>query len=1116
MTGTILFGGISSGTMRGGLAAEEQSTPSAAATEPAATESFADETSVPAASETAVSAASESGDEPEKSALPASEEDFGAALLKEKVRYSEQPSYAEYLASKKEYPQAREKLELAAAKDGEEISPEHDLELKAKVKTRGLYAFRIRYSLAAQGMGSCQISIETDGSLPYREAGLLSLRRLYHDASRDYLKETKNQSFPRQEVLEEVQESFLFDERGYVSSPLQIALDEGEHRLKIKVLQDKLKLYSFALVPLEEVASYHEPDEARRVNFETQAEAIEASCASDKETVQRYDAEHRLIVLEAETASRKNDPSLLPQNDRSSSRTTPYDPTYTRMNTIGGLPWKTAGSWLEWTLEVPEEGDYLIGFRFLQNSFRGLPVTRELRVNGKLPFAEARALPFYFAQGFQTKFFADGEGVPYWVHLKKGENRLRLTYVLADLAEIAEQVQRATLKMNAIYRRIMVITGSSPDPYRDYELLLRIPDLKERIKEAKDLLDPVIEKLRSKEGENDLSSSLSRASKQLDSFLSNPEIIAKNIGFLKDNVTALGQWNLDVTVQPLTLDAIYVGGKGSTLPRPEMNFWEATRHELLAFAGSFYNKQGQTFLGTGEAQPESKIEVWVTTGRDQLDAIRRMVGDRFSKEKKIAVELKLVGSDIVLPSTFTGNGPDVVIQAGTTLPMNFAFRGAALDLRQFSDFPEVRSRFSEAAMKSFDYREGTYALPDQMSFPVMFYRKDILAKLNIPLPQTWDDVLSILPFLQANNMEFYLDTATPLSLGSAVSVGNSKAVNSIFLSMLYQAGGSLYNEQGTRTAVTEPLGQEIFRKWTEFYTKHSFPTVVNFLTRFRLGEVPIAVVDFTSYNSLTVGAPEIAGEYSLAMIPGTRDAQGKIRRDLPVTTSAAMIVKPQVEARGNKQAAWEFIKWWTSAETQSNYAAEMEALLGPAARYPVANLESFGKMPWPHEIRSVLEASLSSLREVPQIPGSYITGRDIDNAFYEVINNPRDAIPQESLTKYAMQIDEEILNKLREFRLLPEAELDKLAKEEAEGADVSEAPSASSEAAKTATPTQDATSAEPATSVAAAESRKTDSDAERGATSANTAADGTARSADSSAGSSSGSGRDTEKGVKQS
>src|SRR5699024_2044811 len=99
---------------------------------------------------------------------------------------------------------------------------------------------------------------------------------------------------------------------------------------------------------------------------------------------------------------------------------------------------------------------------------------------------------------------------------------------------------------------------------------------------------------------------------------------------------------------------------------------------------------------------------------------------------------------------------DVAMQVGEDVPVNFAMRNAAANLTQFEDFEEVTNRFRESAIVPYEYNGGVFALPEQQSFPMLFYRKDILAELGISTPETWQDLYNIISVLQKNNMEFYL------------------------------------------------------------------------------------------------------------------------------------------------------------------------------------------------------------------------------------------------------------------------------------------------------------------------------------------------------------------------
>ena len=241
-----------------------------------------------------------------------------------------------------------------------------------------------------------------------------------------------------------------------------------------------------------------------------------------------------------------------------------------------------------------------------------------------------------------------------------------------------------------------------------------------------------------------------------------------------------------------------------------------------------------------------------------------MVNESFELQNGVQVQLKLINPDLLLASTFSGIGPDAVIQLANTAPVNFAFRGAAYDLTRFADFEAVSKTFSPAALTSFWHQGGCFALPDRMSFPVLYYRKDILDALHLKVPKTWEELLDLIPELQRNNMEIYLDTDPPGTLGAAVSMGNSKAVNTIFLSRLYQCGADIYTKDEKRCSLDTDDAYTVFKWWTQFYTQHSFPVVVDFVTRFRLGEVPVGIVDLSVYTTLSVSAPEIRGLWDIA------------------------------------------------------------------------------------------------------------------------------------------------------------------------------------------------------------------------------------------------------------
>ena len=96
----------------------------------------------------------------------------------------------------------------------------------------------------------------------------------------------------------------------------------------------------------------------------------------------------------------------------------------------------------------------------------------------------------------------------------------------------------------------------------------------------------------------------------------------------------------------------------------------------------------------------------------------------------------------------------------------------------------------------------------------------------------------------------------------------------------------------------------------------------------------------------------------------------------------------------------------------------MEAVLGTSGRYLVANLTSYENAVWPDSMQPTIKAVLEDLHGIPQVPGGYITGRYIYNAFITVITEYENAA--DTLFESNELINKEITKKRREFGL-PEA-----------------------------------------------------------------------------------------------
>ncbi|WP_019636920.1 extracellular solute-binding protein [Paenibacillus fonticola] len=856
------------------------------------------------------------------------------------------------------------------------------MDWKVQIKEAGLYHIRIHY-LPIKGKSSAiERKLAINYEVPFKEAEIILFDRVWGNRYAEIERDDRgNDLRPRQVEKLVWQTKAISDRNGYYDEPYSFYFERGDHILSLTALREPMAIDYIELYQDQALNNYQD------LKNEYEASGIRP-------------VQNQYIVIQAEDAIYKSSPTLYPVSDRSSPTVIPYDVSKIRINTIGGINWKLPGQWIEWEFEVEEDGLYQIALKQKQDQLRGLYATRSLMIDGKHPFAETRRMKFDFSMDWKMDVLGEADE-PYLFHLTKGKHRIRMMVSLGEYAPLIRTIESSVLQLNELYRKILMITSNTPDPYRDYQLEKRIPDMIETLQEQAGIIRNVAHYLEQSTGEkSDKVAPLHTMVDQLEEMAEKPETVSRRLNAFKINVGGLGTWILTVREQPLALDYLVVSSPDSQLPKAKATFFDKIKHELGAFIASYtedYDSIGSTNQGGNRS-----ITVWVTTGRDQAQVLKSLIDESFTPETNISVELKLVPGNILLPATLAGEGPDAAMQIGEDVPVNYAMRGAAADLSVFDDFDAIASRFHESGLVPYRYKGGTYALPEQQSFPMLFYRKDVLEQLNLEPPQTWQDIYNMISVLQKHNMEFYL----PIEAANA-----SLVPNATFSMLLFQNEGKFYRAGDNKSALDSEIAMDAFKKWTQFYTSYKFPLQADFPNRFRTGEMPIGIADYTTYNMLTVLAPEIKGLWDFTIVPGTRKDDGTINHEVASHTTGVMML----ENAEDKEAVWEFMKWWIGKETQISYGREMEGIMGEAARYPTANIEALEELPWPVKDFNNLESQWRWVKGIPQVPGGYFTGRHLDNAFRKVVNANQN--PREALSDYILYINDEIDIKRKEFNL---------------------------------------------------------------------------------------------------
>lgn len=877
-------------------------------------------------------------------------------------------------------------------------------EFMVNVEEEGFYNLSLEYYPVAGKNSDIERSIFIDGELPYSEMALVDFYRIWKfdvqaaeqtvNGSVQYLWEKDNQGNDNKPGMVEAPEwvtSYTYDSEGHITAPLSVYLTKGEHTISLLSLKEPMVIHQLILGKAEQSRTYAEVKAAW-------------DAAGAKETSGQN------ICIEGENAVRTSSQMLYPIQDQSSPAVSPSSAKELLNNTIGGNSWRLVGQWIEWEFDVADSGYYNISLYDCQNYVRGIYVSRRISIDGVVPFQEMEDYGFHYAQSWREDVLSDEAGAPYSFYLEKGHHTLRMEAVLGDFADIVSEVQAGVQQLNAIYREVIKITGVDPDTYRDYQLASSLPNLNSELTAVRDQLSNAINDMEALTGKNsDKLTVLLTMRDQLNDLIEDEEYFVRVIGSYKINVRACGNWVSTIVSQPLAVDRINITSADVDVDYANDSFFSKVGYECRRLFYSFiidYNQIGNVIE---EGDNSATLTLWIGSGRDQANVIKAMIDEDFTNNYGVNVNVQLVDMNTLLRAELAGEGPDVAIQVANTngiagqvlntgndTPVNYGIRNAVLDLSQFDDLEEVTDRFADAAMVPFQFDGATYALPETTTFPVMFYRRDILAELGMEVPETWDDVKVAMAVLSKNQMEF----------GMLPS-------EQVFAMFLYQNGGAYYTEDGARSDLDSDIAINTFKEYCEYYTDYKLDKETSVEERFRTGECPIIIADYTIYNNLVVSAPDIAGLWSFAPVPGTVQEDGTVDHSTGCTGLASIIMADTEYP----DECWEFLKWWNSADVQTRYGREMESLMGSAARVPTANLEAFGNMPWPVNDHEALREAFEWARGIPQVPGGYYSWRNINNAFYTVTTETDTASPREELTDKVIYINAEIDYKRQELGL---------------------------------------------------------------------------------------------------
>lgn len=858
------------------------------------------------------------------------------------------------------------------------------------VEQSGLYAVEFDFISYTTTHLPITMAMSVNGEIPYYEASQITLKTLWAEKSFDLSEDRYgNDVSSEQEVVIQSQQSILRDSE-YLYDALYIYLEAGDNTISFEKEYGEIFLQTITLSSQFSYPSYDDYIEAY-----------------DTTTSITYNE-----LIEAEEATYKNSSTIV----RGVSRdplVEPFSLTKLKLNILGTDTYNLSGDSVTWTPSITEAGLYNITFKVDQETdFRTM--YRTLYVNDHIPFEEAKTIPFSFSNEWQNVTVSSLEGEAYYIYLTPGDT-ITLEVNSGVFKGITSLLESTMSEIADLGLDVVKLTKNNTDPGIDWDIPAYFPNLASDLARWISNIELVIDEQRVLDGyEQD-----SQIIQDLQAAIDKLEQIQEDINELPRLLTVLSTGSSsalqllsdqldDITTQTMQLDSVYIHSEDQTIPKATANAFQSSWIGIERFFMSFFDSSYE------EKASDEEIEVWVNRSRQYSDVIQQLVDQQFTPETGIKVKISIIADDgKLLLANSADQQPDAALGVSAWIPNEYGMRGMLYDFTQAEGFTDTISVFNDEQLVPMTYDNHLYGIPETENFYVLFYRRDILVdELGLEVPETWDDVLDLLPTLNRYGMSFYV----PLSSSSAFKSFDTTAP------YIYQFGGDIYSDDGFGVDLDSPNSLQALEFMTDLYTEYGTPVqITSFFNSFRYGTVPIGIGDFGMYLQLTNAASDIRGLWDIALVPGveqsvyneeTSSYETVINRSMPGAQQASVIF----EKSEQKEEAWEFIQWWMSTETQTNYSETLINTLGSRYMWNSANVDAFSNLRINENHKTIILEQWQSLKETQKIPGSYIIEREISNIWNSVVYE--DANLRSAVSDAIIKIDKEIDRKMVEFGYL--------------------------------------------------------------------------------------------------
>ena len=365
--------------------------------------------------------------------------------------------------------------------------------------------------------------------------------------------------------------------------------------------------------------------------------------------------------------------------------------------------------------------------------------------------------------------------------------------------------------------------------------------------------------------------------------------------------------------------------------------------------------------GPRKAQQQVELTMWLVGSEAQARTINQLA-EPFTKRTGVRVRCEAISWGEAHSKYLTAVAGAVEPDIGTmglTWGIEFGRLGTLVDLKQAfpDDIAAVQHGTFPGLWESVEQGGRAFGIPFDLTLQVLYYRTDLIAKP----PQTWEELTETLTRLRQDQRRMIIEWGNLSWIGYAP--------------FLWEAGGDFYNPEKTASVLNSSQaikGMEFFR---DLYTRYDVPrTSIPIEQGLRTGEFPLVLSGNWKIVSLNIGVPELAGKWTIAMLP-----QGPGGKRTAFLGGRIMGIFAQSAHRAE---AWQFLRYlFEPSVQQALYKAGLET----QDAYLPPNVESWDALPLEASMKAVLKQQAREAKGPPSAVGWTETTNILESAIQRVI-----------------------------------------------------------------------------------------------------------------------------------